>query len=179
MRIDIPEVMNHKPFKVCANLPYYITTPIIMKLLEQKLPIERIVVMVQKEVAERMVAEPGHKIYGALSVSVQYYTEPQMLFEISPRCFMPAPEVTSAVVAMDVRKKPPVDVTNEKRFFQVVKAAFQQRRKTFANTLKNTGLSKDQIQQVLETAHIDGKRRGETLSLQEFADVANAWDALQ
>ena len=87
MRIDIAETMNHKPFKVCANLPYYITTPIIMKLLEQKLPIEKIVVMVQKEVAERMVAAPGSKIYGALSVSVQYYTEPRMLFEISPKCF--------------------------------------------------------------------------------------------
>ena len=179
LRIDIEEVMNHQPFTVCANLPYYITTPIIMKLLEQKLPIKRIVVMVQKEVAERMVAEPGHKIYGALSVSVQYYTKPQMLFEISPKCFMPAPEVTSAVVAMDVRQEPPVNLTDEKRFFQVVKAAFQQRRKTFANALKNTGMSKEQIVQVLEKSGIDGKRRGETLSLQEFADVANAWDALQ
>ena len=179
LRIDIEEVMNHQPFTVCANLPYYITTPIIMKLLEQKLPIKRIVVMVQKEVAERMVAEPGHKNYGALSVSVQYYTKPQMLFEISLKCFMPAPEVTSAVVAMDVRQEPPVDLTDEKRFFQVVKAAFQQRRKTFANALKNTGMSKEQIVQVLEKSGIDGKRRGETLSLQEFADVANAWDALQ
>lgn len=106
--------------------------------------------MVQKEVAERMVAEPGHKIYGALSVSVQYYTQPQMLFEISPKCFMPAPEVTSAVVAMDVRQQPPVDLIDEKRFFQVVKAAFQQRRKTFSNALKNTGMSKEQIAQVLE-----------------------------
>ena len=102
-----------------------------------------------------------------------------MLFEISPKCFMPAPEVTSAVVAMDVRQKPPVDLLDEKRFFQVVKAAFQQRRKTFSNALKNTGMSKEQIAQVLEKAGIDGKRRGETLSLQEFADVANAWDALQ
>ena len=101
MRTDIETLMNHKPFKVCANLPYYITTPIIMKLLEQKLPIERIVVMVQKEVAERMVAVPGHKIYGALSVSVQYYTEPKMLFEISPKCFMPAPEVTSGAMLPD------------------------------------------------------------------------------
>ena len=150
-----------------------------MGLFESGVPIDNITVMVQKEVAERMVAEPGHKIYGALSVSVQYYTKPQMLFEISPKCFMPAPEVTSAVVAMDVRQEPPVDLTDEKRFFQVVKAAFQQRRKTFANALKNTGMSKEQIVQVLEKSGIDGKRRGETLSLQEFADVANAWDALQ
>ena len=175
MRTDIETLMNHKPFKVCANLPYYITTPIIMKLLEQKLPIERIVVMVQKEVAERMVAVPGHKIYGALSVSVQYYTEPKMLFEISPKCFMPAPDVTSAVVAMDVRREPPVDLMDEKRFFSVVKAAFQQRRKTLSNALKNTGMSKEQIANVLEAASIDGKRRGETLSLQEFADIANYW----
>lgn len=175
MRTDIENLMNHKPFKVCANLPYYITTPIIMKLLEQKLPIERIVVMVQKEVAERMVAVPGHKIYGALSVSVQYYTEPKMLFEISPKCFMPAPEVTSAVVAMDVRREPPVDLMDEKRFFSVVKAAFQQRRKTLSNALKNTGMTKEQIANVLEAASIDGKRRGETLSLQEFADIANYW----
>ena len=178
LRIDIEEVMNHQPFTVCANLPYYITTPIIMKLLEQKLPIKRIVVMVQKEVAERMVAVPGHKIYGALSVSVQYYTQPEMLFEIPPRAFMPAPEVTSAVVSMTVRQEPPVKLTNEKHFFQVVHAAFQQRRKTLQNALKNTGLSKEQIKAALEAADIDGQRRGETLSLDEFAAIANAWDNL-
>ena len=162
MRIDIAETMNHKPFK----------------LLEQKLPIEKIVVMVQKEVAERMVAAPGSKIYGALSVSVQYYTEPRMLFEISPKCFMPAPEVTSAVVSMDVRQTPPVQVQEEKRFFQVVKTAFSQRRKTFSNTLKSAGLSKEQIAGILEASRIDGSRRGETMSLQEFADVADAWSNL-
>lgn len=178
MRIDIDEVMGHRPFKVCANLPYYITTPIIMKLLEQKLPIEKIVVMVQKEVAERMVAAPGSKIYGALSVSVQYYTEPHMLFEISPKCFMPAPEVTSAVVSMDVRTAPPVQVLEEKRFFQVVKTAFSQRRKTFSNTLKSAGLSKEQVAGILEASHIDGSRRGETMSLQEFAAVADAWSKM-
>ncbi|WP_301859674.1 16S rRNA (adenine(1518)-N(6)/adenine(1519)-N(6))-dimethyltransferase RsmA [uncultured Megasphaera sp.] len=178
LRIDIEEVMQHKPFTVCANLPYYITTPIIMKLLEQKLPIEKIVVMVQKEVAERMTAVPGSKIYGALSVSVQYYTEPKMLFDISPKCFLPAPEVTSAVVSMDVRRQPPVDVADEKRFFQVVKAAFSQRRKTFANTLRAAGLSKEDIASLLQKSGIDGGRRGETMSLQEFADVANAWSRL-
>ena len=175
MRIDIADVMGHKPFKVCANLPYYITTPIIMKLLEQRLPIEKIVVMVQKEVAERMVASPGSKIYGALSVSVQYYTEPQMLFEIPPSCFMPAPEVTSAVVAMDVRQEAPVAVREEKRFFQVVKTAFSQRRKTFSNTLKAAGLTKEQITAILKESGIDGSRRGETMSLDDFARVADAW----
>ena len=182
LRVDIKalaeEYNGGKPIKVVANLPYYITTPIIMGLFESGVPIDNITVMVQKEVAERMVAEPGHKIYGALSVSVQYYTQPQMLFEISPKCFMPAPEVTSAVVAMDVRQQPPVDLIDEKRFFQVVKAAFQQRRKTFSNALKNTGMSKEQIAQVLEKTGIDGKRRGETLSLQEFADIANAWSEI-
>ena len=177
LRVDIEEIMGHKPFTVCANLPYYITTPIIMKLLEKKLPIERIVVMVQKEVAERMVAVPGHKIYGALSVAVQYYTEPEILFDIPPRAFMPAPEVTSAVVAMKVRQKPPVDV-DEKKFLSVVKSAFQQRRKTFQNTLKLTGMTKDQIEQVLTISQIDGKRRGETLSLDEFAAVSNVWSSL-
>ena len=178
LKIDILQEVGCGPFKVVANLPYYITTPIIMELLEARLPIDYMVTMVQKEVAERMAAEPGHKIYGALSVSVQYYTKPQMLFEISPKCFMPAPEVTSAVVAMDVRQQPPVDLIDEKRFFQVVKAAFQQRRKTFSNALKNTGMSKEQIAQVLEKTGIDGKRRGETLSLQEFADIANAWSEI-
>lgn len=175
MKTDIATLMDHKEFTVCANLPYYITTPIVMKLLEQKLPIKRIVVMVQKEVAERMVSEPGSKVYGALSVAVQYYTKPEIILEIPPKAFMPAPEVTSAVVSMEVRPTPPVAVDNEKRFFQIVKAAFQQRRKTFANAMKNTGLSKEDIATVLEEAGIDGTRRGETLSLQEFADVANAW----
>lgn len=178
LRVDIEDIMGHQPFTVCANLPYYITTPIIMKLLERKLPIKKIVVMVQKEVAERMVAAPGHKIYGALSVAVQYYTQPQLLFDIPPRAFLPAPEVTSAVVAMDVRAVPPVTV-DEKKFFAVVKAAFQQRRKTFANTMKLTGLPKDQIAGVLAAAGVDGARRGETFSLDEFAAVANAWKALE
>ena len=175
MKTDIATLMDHKQFTVCANLPYYITTPIVMKLLEQKLPIKRIVVMVQKEVAERMVSEPGSKVYGALSVAVQSYTKPEIILEIPPKAFMPAPEVTSAVVSMEVRPTPPVVVDNEKKFFQVVKAAFQQRRKTFANAMKNTGLPKEDIANVLANAGIDGKRRGETLSLQEFADVANAW----
>lgn len=178
LKVNIPEIMNHKPFKVVANLPYYITTPIIISLLEMKLPIERLVVMVQREVAERMVAQPGTKAYGALSVAVQYYTEPSIVMDVPPRAFMPAPEVTSAVICCRLREKPPVEVADEKLFFRVVKAAFAQRRKTFSNTMKTTGLDKETIASVLAKANIDGARRGETFSLQELADVANAWYAL-
>ena len=178
LKLDVPTIMNHKPFKVVANLPYYITTPIIMSLLESKLPIERLVVMVQKEVALRMVAKPGTKDYGALSVAVQFYTEPDIVLDVPPKSFLPAPAVTSSVIRCVLRDKPPVDVIDEKLFFRVVKAGFAQRRKTFANTMKTTGLSKDRIEELLEKANIDGQRRGETFTLQEFADVANAWAAL-
>ena len=178
LKLDVPSIMNHKPFKVVANLPYYITTPIIMSLLESKLPIERLVVMVQKEVALRMVAKPGTKDYGALSVAVQYYTEPDIVLDVPPKSFLPAPAVTSSVIRCVLRDKPPVDVIDEKLFFRVVKAGFAQRRKTFANTMKTTGLSKDRIEELLAKANIDGQRRGETFTLQEFADVANAWAAL-
>jgi len=178
LKLDVPTIMNHKPFKVVANLPYYITTPIIMSLLESKLPIERLVVMVQKEVALRMVAKPGTKDYGALSVAVQYYTEPDIVLDVPPKSFLPAPAVTSSVIRCVLRDKPPVDVIDEKLFFRVVKAGFAQRRKTFANTMKTTGLSKDRIEELLAKANIDGQRRGETFTLQEFADVANAWASL-
>ena len=178
LKLDVPTIMNHKPFKVVANLPYYITTPIIMSLLESKLPIERLVVMVQKEVALRMVAKPGTKDYGALSVAVQYYTEPDIVLDVPPNSFLPAPAVTSSVIRCVLRDKPPVDVIDEKLFFRVVKAGFAQRRKTFSNTMKTTGLSKDRIEELLAKANIDGQRRGETFTLQEFADVANAWATL-
>ena len=178
LKLDVPSIMNHKPFKVVANLPYYITTPIIMSLLESKLPIERLVVMVQKEVALRMVAKPGTKDYGALSVAVQYYTEPDIVLDVPPKSFLPAPAVTSSVIRCVLRDKPPVDVIDEKLFFRVVKAGFAQRRKTFANTMKTTGLSKDRIEELLVKSNIDGQRRGETFTLQEFADVANAWASL-
>ena len=178
LKLDVPTIKNHKPFKVVANLPYYITTPIIMSLLESKLPIERLVVMVQKEVALRMVAKPGTKDYGALSVAVQYYTEPDIVLDVPPKSFLPAPAVTSSVIRCVLRDKPPVDVIDEKLFFRVVKAGFAQRRKTFANTMKTTGLSKDRIEELLAKANIDGQRRGETFTLQEFADVANAWASL-
>ena len=178
LKLDVPTIMNYKPFKVVANLPYYITTPIIMSLLESKLPIERLVVMVQKEVALRMVAKPGTKDYGALSVAVQYYTAPDIVLDVPPKSFLPAPAVTSSVIRCVLRDKPPVDVIDEKLFFRVVKAGFAQRRKTFSNTMKTTGLSKDRIEELLARANIDGQRRGETFTLQEFADVANAWASL-
>lgn len=178
LKLDVPTIMNHKPFKVVANLPYYITTPIIMSLLESKLPIERLVVMVQKEVALRMIAKPGTKDYGALSVAVQYYTEPDIVLDVPPKSFLPAPAVTSSVIRCVLRDKPPVDVIDEKLFFRVVKAGFAQRRKTFSNTMKTTGLTRDRIEELLAKANIDGQRRGETFTLQEFADVANAWVAL-
>ena len=178
LKLDVPSIMHYEPFKVVANLPYYITTPIIMSLLESRLPIERLVVMVQKEVALRMVAKPGTKDYGALSVAVQYYTKPDIVLDVPPKSFLPAPAVTSSVIRCVLRDKPPVDVVDEKLFFRVVKAGFAQRRKTFANTMKTTGLSKDRIEELLAKANIDGQRRGETFALQEFADVANAWAAL-
>lgn len=178
LKLDVPTIMNHKPFKVVANLPYYITTPIIMSLLESKLPIERLVVMVQKEVALRMVAKPGTKDYGALSVAVQYYTEPDIVLDVPPKSFLPAPAVTSSVIRCVLRDKPPVDVIDEKLFFRVVKAGFAQRRKTFSNTMKTTDLTRDRIEELLAKANIDGQRRGETFTLQEFADVANAWATL-
>ena len=178
LKLDVPTIMNHKPFKVVANLPYYITTPIIMSLLESKLPIERLVVMVQKEVALRMVAKPGTKDYGALSVAVQYYTEPDIVLDVPPKSFLPAPTVTSSVIRCVLRDKPPVDVIDEKLFFRVVKAGFAQRRKTFSNTMKTTGLTRDRIEELLAKANIDGQRRGETFTLQDFADVANAWATL-
>ena len=174
LKVNIPEIMGEGRFKVVANLPYYITTPIVMALLEQRLPISRMVTMVQKEVAQRMVASPGGKEYGALSVAVQYYTIPSIVLDVPPRSFIPAPEVDSVVICCEVREKPAVDVMDEKMFFRVVKAAFGQRRKTFNNALKSMGIDKEQVQLVLQAADIDGTRRGETLSLQEFAAVADA-----
>jgi len=175
LKIDISREISQGKYKVVANLPYYITTPIVMKLLEERLPIEILVTMVQKEVAERMVAKPGTKAYGALSVAVQYYTEPEIMFIVPPKAFIPAPAVESAVIRCTVRPEPPVDIKSEKMFFRVVKAAFSQRRKTLANTLKAGGLEKGALEPVLSQAGIDGTRRGEQLSLNEFAAVANAW----
>ncbi len=173
LKTDIPMLMGDQPFKVAANLPYYITTPILLSLLEQSLPITHIVTMVQKEVAERMTASPGGKDYGALSVAVQYHTDPEIVLDVPPSCFFPAPEVDSAVIACAVRKTPAVAVQDEKLFFRVVKASFGQRRKTLSNALKPLGFSKEQIEGALLSAGIDSTRRGETLSLAEFAAIAN------
>ena len=178
LKINILETVQAEPFKVCANLPYYITTPIIMNLLEQKLPIERLVVMVQKEVAERMTASPGGREYGAISVAMQYYTEPKIAFIVKAGSFLPAPKVDSAVLVCKKRSRPPVDVTDEKVFFKVVAAAFSVRRKMLTNSLKNMGgLTGEQVKAWLDRAGIDGTRRAETLSLEEFACLARTWKA--
>jgi len=174
LRIDIAKEVMAPRYKVVANLPYYITTPIIMGLLEARMPIDVLVTMVQKEVAARMVAVPGTKDYGSLSVAVQYYTKPEIMFLVPPASFIPPPAVDSAVIRCTVREKPPVEV-NERVFFRVVKAAFAQRRKTLSNTLKTTGVPAETLRIILEKAGIDGTRRGETLSLEEFAAIANVW----
>lgn len=177
LKTDIRALMENQPFKVAANLPYYITTPILLALLEQHLPITHIVTMVQKEVAERMIAAPGSKIYGALSVAVQYHTEPRIVRDVAPRSFIPAPEVASAVIACRKREKPPVEVEDERMFFRVVRAAFGQRRKTLANALLGVGASKTAVRRALEEVGIDAQRRGETLRLAEFAHLANVFSA--
>ena len=171
------EIKQSDTFKVCANLPYYITTPIIMYLLEQKLPLERLVVMVQKEVAERMTAGPGGREYGAISVAMQYYTEPKIAFIVKAGSFLPAPKVDSAVLVCKRRSTPPVEVPDEKTFFKVVAAAFSVRRKMLNNSLKNMGgLNGEQVKAWLDRAGIDGRRRAETLSLEEFAMLARTWN---
>lgn len=177
LKVNIPEIMGEGPFKVAANLPYYITTPILMTLLERHLPITQMVTMVQKEVAERMTARPGSRIYGALSVAVQYYTEPEIVLDVPPRSFIPAPEVMSVVVSCRVRKEPAVKVSDEKLLFRVVKAAFGQRRKTLMNALKGGGFPKEAVRDALETSGIDPTRRGETLTLAEFGRLADAFAA--
>ena len=164
--------------KLPANLPYYITTPILMALLERHLPITMLVTMVQKEVAERMIAQPGSRTYGALSVAVQYYTEPTIVLDVPPRSFIPAPEVDSVVIACRVRETPAVQVQDEKLFFRVVKAAFGQRRKTLANALRGGGFPKEQVRDAMEQAGIDPMRRGETLELTEFGRLADAFASL-
>lgn len=170
LKINLAELMP-RPFKVVANLPYYITTQILLTLLEKNLPVIKIVTMVQREVAERMTAAPGSKIYGALSVAVQFRSEARVAFEVPPKSFLPPPEVTSAVVVCDVRK-PPFEV-NEEFFVKVVRAAFSQRRKTLLNSLTGAGFSREKILSALERSEIDGTRRAETLSLEEFARLSN------
>lgn len=171
----IAEEFSNMPVAVCANLPYYITSPIIMNLLESRLPISSLTVMVQKEAAQRICAMPGSREVGAVSIAVRYYCEPKILFQVSRGSFMPAPDVDSTVIRLDIRKQPAVDVKREEDFFRVVKAAFSQRRKTLSNTL-SSGLSmnKTQIAELLERAGVASNLRAEQLSMQQFADIANA-----
>ncbi len=157
---------------ICANLPYYITSPVIMKLLEDKLPITAITVMVQKEAAQRICAPVGSRESGAVTVSVNYYAEPSLQFHVSAGSFMPAPKVDSAVIRLDVRKEPPV-ITDDEKFFRVVKAAFSQRRKVISNSLSSgLKMSKDEINGVLAAANVPSNARAEKLSLDDFAAIA-------
>ena len=179
LKADLKKILQEhfgdKKAKVVANLPYYITTPIIMRLLEEKLNLQSITIMVQKEVGDRIKAAPGGKEYGALSVAVQYYAKPSQVLLVPPHSIIPQPEVDSIVLKLDILEKPAVEVNNENLFFRVVKASFGQRRKTLLNALTagNLGLSKDQLREVLQAVEVQENRRGETLSLQEFANITN------
>jgi 16S rRNA (adenine1518-N6/adenine1519-N6)-dimethyltransferase len=177
LKVDLKEITEGRPFTVAANLPYYITTPIIFALLEQELPLNRLVVMVQKEVAERMVAKPGGKDYGPLSLALQYYSEPKLAIPVPARDFMPAPKVDSMVVVCEKREKPAVDV-GSKVFFKVVRAAFSQRRKMLSNCLKSIVPEGHTAEELLLKAGIDKKRRGESLSMEEFGHLARTYEAM-
>ncbi len=178
------EKNNGKALKVVANLPYYITTPIIMGLLEGQVPFYSITIMVQKEVADRMQAGPGTKDYGALSLAVQYYAKPEVMMNVPPSCFMPRPTVGSAVIRLTKHSEPPVKVTNEKKLFSIIRAAFNQRRKTLANALANatslvdnqgtpTKVTRQEVCDALERMGLNTSVRGETLSLEQFAGLCN------
>jgi len=170
----LKEKFTSKKVKVVANLPYYITTPIIIKFLEEELNLDSIIVMVQKEVAERMKAKPGIKDYGAFSVFVQYYTEPKIILDVPKTVFMPKPNVDSAVILLKVRKER-IDLKNRELFFKLVKAAFGKRRKTLLNSLSSSdlGLEKDQIRGILEKCNIDPNLRAENLTIEDFAKVSS------
>ena len=165
-----------KPIKVVANLPYYITTPIIMGLFENHVPIDSITIMVQKEVADRMQVGPGTKDYGALSLAVQYYAKPSIVANVPPNCFMPRPKVGSAVIKLDRYENSPVDVKDEKLMFRIIRASFNQRRKTLVNGLKNSqelDYSKEEIEKAMENCGISLNVRGEALTLEQFAELSN------
>ena len=165
-----------KPIKVVANLPYYITTPIIMGLFENHVPLKSITVMVQKEVADRMQVGPGTKDYGALSLAVQYYAKPYIVANVPPNCFMPRPKVGSAVIRLERYEEPPVQVADEKLMFRIIRASLNQRRKTLVNGLKNSPeiqFSKEEIEAAIETLGKGASVRGEALTLEEFARLSN------
>ena len=183
LKTDLNKIAEEKngghPIKVVANLPYYITTPIIMGLFESHVPVENVTVMVQKEVADRMQAGSGTKDYGALSLAVQYYAEPYIAANVPPNCFMPRPKVGSAVIRLTKHKTPPVQVKNEKLLFQLIRASFNQRRKTLQNGIKNfSGLnfSKEEVAEALEQMGVSPTIRGEALTLEQFAQLSNLLD---
>ncbi len=182
LKVDIAALAEEKnqgrPIKVVANLPYYITTPIIMGLFEKNVPLESITVMVQKEVADRMQVGPGTKDYGALSLAVQYYAEPYIVANVPPNCFMPRPSVGSAVIRLTRHQEMPVQVKDEKLMFRLIRASFNQRRKTLANGLKNSPelqFSKEEIETAIEKLGKGASVRGEALTLEEFAKLANSF----
>lgn len=180
LKVDICRLVEEKnggkPIKVVANLPYYITTPIVMGLFESHVPIDSITIMVQKEVADRMQVGPGTKDYGALSLAVQYYAKPGIVVQVPPSCFMPQPKVGSAVIQLTKHETPPVQVDNEKQMFQIVRASFNQRRKTLVNGLANSGffgLTKEALQECLKEMGLSENVRGEALTLEQFAKLSN------
>ena len=180
LKVDIAALAQEKnggrPIKVVANLPYYITTPIIMGLFENHVPIKSITVMVQKEVADRMQVGPGTKDYGALSLAVQYYAKPYIVANVPPNCFMPRPKVGSAVIRLERYEEPPVKVKDEKLMFRIIRASFNQRRKTLANGLKNSAeldYAKEEIEAAIEALGRGASIRGEALTLEEFAKLAD------
>ena len=181
LKVDIKSLVeeknNGRPIKVVANLPYYITTPIIMGLFESKVPIESITIMVQKEVADRMQTGPGSKDYGALSLAVQYYAEAKVMLNVSATCFMPRPNVDSAVVKLTRHQESPVEVKDESLMFKIIRASFNQRRKTLVNGLKNSSeldFSKEEITEAIKSIGKEENIRGEKLTLEEFAKLSNA-----
>lgn len=180
LKVDINQIVQEKnhgeAIKVVANLPYYITTPIIMGLFESHVPLKSITIMVQKEVADRMQVGPGTKDYGALSLAVQYYAKPRIVANVPPNCFMPRPNVGSAVIRLERYEKPPVSVNDEKYMFALIRASFNQRRKTLVNGLLNAGnlnLTKEQILDALEQMELSPTVRGEALTLAQFAALSN------
>ena len=180
LKVDLNKIIEEnlgqlKSVKIVANLPYYITTPIIMKLLESKLKEESITVMVQKEVADRITATPGDKLSGAITYSVDYYAKAEEMIFVDKSCFIPSPEVDSAVIKLEIRKEPKVNVINEEMFFKVIKASFMQRRKTLTNGLINSGIIKDKekLNSILKKANIEPNIRGEKLTIEQFANLSN------
>ena len=180
LKVDLNKLAEEKnggrPVKVVANLPYYITTPIIMGLFENHVPLHSITIMVQKEVADRMRMGPGTKDYGALSLAVQYYAEPYLVANVPPNCFMPRPNVGSAVIRLTVHENPPVTVRDEQLMFRLIRASFNQRRKTLANGLKNSPelhYSKEQIEEAIEKLEVSPSIRGEALTLEQFAKLSD------